>query len=77
MDKEQLNEERSELLSHINALFDFPLLLLSIIWLILLIVDFIYGFSPILEDISLAIWGIFIIDFFIELYIAPDRKIFL
>lgn len=77
MDKEQLNEERIELLSQINALFDFPLLLLSIVWLILLIVDFIYGLSPILEDLSLVIWGIFIIDFFIEIYIAPDRKVYL
>lgn len=77
MDKEQLNEERSELLSHINALFDFPLLLLSIIWLILLIVDFIHGLSPLLESLSLAIWGIFIIDFLIEFYISPDRRIYL
>lgn len=77
MDKERLNEERIELLSQINALFDFPLLLLSIVWLILLIVDFIHGLSPILENLSLAIWGIFIMDFFIELYIAPDRKIYL
>lgn len=77
MDKEQLNEERSELLSHINALFDFPLLLLSIIWLILLIVDFIHGLSPLLESLSLVIWGIFIIDFLIEFYIAPDRRIYL
>jgi voltage-gated potassium channel len=77
MNKERLNEERVELLSQINALFDFPLLLLSIVWLILLIVDFIYGLSPILEDMSLAIWGIFIIDFFIEFYIAPDKKVYL
>lgn len=77
MDKERLNRERVELLSHINALFDFPLLLLSIVWLIILIVDFIYGLSPILEYLSLAIWGIFIIDFFVELYIAPERRVYL
>jgi voltage-gated potassium channel len=74
MNKERLNEERVELLSQINALFDFPLLLLSIVWLILLIIDFIYGLSPLLEGLSLAIWSIFILDFFLELYIAPDRK---
>jgi voltage-gated potassium channel len=76
MNKERLNKERIELLSQINALFDFPLLLLSIVWLILLIVDFIYGLSPLLERLSLAIWGIFIIDFCIEFYIAPDRKFY-
>ena len=67
MNKERLNEERVELLSQINALFEFPLLLLSIVWLILLIIDFIYGLSPLLEGLSLAIWGIFILDFFLEL----------
>ena len=77
MNKERLNEERVELLSQINALFDFPLLLLSIVWLILLIMDLIYGLSPILADLGLAIWGIFILDFFIELYIAPDKKVYL
>jgi voltage-gated potassium channel len=77
MNKERLNEERVELLSQINALFDFPLLLLSIAWLILLIIDFIYGLSPLLEGLSLAIWGIIILDFFLELYIAPDRKVYI
>ncbi|MCO5384063.1 potassium channel family protein [Methanosarcina baikalica] len=77
MDKERLNEERIELLSQINALFDFPLMLLSIIWLILILVDFVYGLSPFLQTLSLVIWGIFIIDFFIELDISPHKKDYL
>jgi voltage-gated potassium channel len=77
MDKEQFNEERIKLLSQINALFDFPLLLLSILWLILIIIDFVYGLSPFLQNLSLVIWGIFIIDFLIELSIAPNKKNYL
>ncbi|RPJ79666.1 MAG: potassium channel protein [Alphaproteobacteria bacterium] len=77
MDKEQFNEERIKLLSQINALFDFPLLLLSILWLILIIIDFVYGLSPFLQNLSLVIWGIFIIDFLIELSIAPNKKDYL
>ena len=57
MDKEQLNEERIELLSQINALFDFPLMLLSIVWLILIIVDFVYGLSPFLANIKSGYLG--------------------
>ncbi|MDY9927527.1 potassium channel family protein [Methanosarcina sp.] len=77
MDKNRLNEERVELLSQINSLFDFPLILLSIVWLILIILDFVYGLSPLLQTASTVIWGIFIADFFIELYIAPDKKVYL
>lgn len=77
MDKEQLKDERIELLSQINALFDFPLTLLSILWLILIIIDFAYGLSQSLQTLNLVIWGIFIIDFFIELYISPQKKDYL
>jgi voltage-gated potassium channel len=77
MDKEQFNKERIDLLSQINALFDFPLMLLSIIWLILIIIEFVYGLSPFLQNLNLLIWGIFIFDFFVELYIAPDKKEYL
>jgi voltage-gated potassium channel len=77
MDKEQSKEERVELLSQINALLDFPLVLLSILWLVLIIIDFAYGLSPFLQTLSLVIWGIFIIDFLIELEISPEKKDYL
>jgi voltage-gated potassium channel len=77
MNKEQLKEERVELLSQINALLDFPLTLLSILWLVLIIVDFVYGLSHFLQTLSLVIWGIFIIDFFVELDISPRKKDYL
>ena len=77
MDKEQLTEERIELLSQINSLFDFPLTLLSILWLILIILDLVYGLSSSLQTLSLVIWGIFIVDFFVELEISPKKKDYL
>lgn len=77
MDKEQVKEERVELLSQINTLLDFPLTLLSILWLVLVIIDFVYGLSPLLQTLSLVIWGIFIIDFLIELEISPRKMDYL
>lgn len=77
IDKEQLKEKRVELLSQINALLDFPLTLLSILWLVLIIVDFVYGFSPFLQTLSLVIWGVFIVDFLVELEISPGKKDYL
>lgn len=73
-----LKDERAELLSQINDLFDLLLTLLSLLWLILLIVDFVYGLSSSsLQKLSLVIWGIFIVDFLIELYISPLKKDYL
>ncbi|HIH74374.1 MAG TPA: two pore domain potassium channel family protein [Methanosarcina sp.] len=77
MDRDRIYQERIELLSQINEISDFPLILLSIIWLILIIVDFVYGLSPFLQTTTNVIWGIFIADFFIELYIAPKKKVYL
>lgn len=77
MDKKQLKDERKELLSQINDLFDLPLTLLSLLWLVLIIVDFVYGLSSSLQKLSLVIWGIFIVDFLIELYISPLKKDYL
>lgn len=77
MNKERLNEERIDLLSQINEIFDFPLLILSIIWLVLIVIEFVYGLSSTLQTASIVIWGIFIADFFIELYIAPKKKAYL
>jgi len=77
MDKEELQKERIDLLYQINELLDFPLILLSILWLILIVVEFVYGLSPLLQTTVTVIWGIFIADFFIELYIAPKKKVYL
>lgn len=66
-----------EFLSQIDSLFDFPLTSLSILWLILIIIDLVSGLSPTLQTLSFFIWGIFIIDFFIELVISPKKKDYL
>ncbi|MGB9927768.1 MAG: potassium channel family protein [Methanosarcina sp.] len=77
MDKEQFNQERIELLQHIDDLLDFPLVLLSILWLVLIIIEFTYGLSSTLQMLTTIIWIIFILDFLIELSISPDKKKYL
>lgn len=74
MNKQELNEQRKELLHQIDELLDFPLVLLSILWLILIIIDFASGLSPTLRKLTTIIWIIFIIDFLIEISISPDKK---
>jgi voltage-gated potassium channel len=49
MNKQELNEQRKELLYQIDELLDFPLVLLSILWLILIIIEFASGLPPTLQ----------------------------
>jgi voltage-gated potassium channel len=77
MDKEHFNKEREEILYQINETLDTPLIFLSILWLVLIIIDLMYGLPPFLQTMNSVIWAIFIIDFIIELYIAPRRRAYL
>lgn len=71
--QEILKEERWGLLQEVNAFLDRPLIALSFTWLILMILDFTEGLSPILMTVFNIIWGLFILDFGLELWIAPNR----
>lgn len=52
------------------------MIFLGFVWLILLIVEFVWGLSKELEYISLVIWGIFIVDFLLKLVLAPSKRDF-
>ena len=68
-----LHDERKALLYQVEALTEQPLIALSFVWLILLIVDLTAGLSPPLEALVYVIWAIFILDFLLEIVIAPDN----
>lgn len=54
-----------------------PMIFLGFVWLILLIIELIRGLPPMLERLSLFIWGMFIIDFLLKFILAPAKKVFL
>jgi voltage-gated potassium channel len=68
-----LTEERWNLLQEIDTFLDKPLIALSFVWLILMILDFTEGLSPVLRVTFNIIWSLFIFDFVLELWIAPKR----
>ena len=49
------------------------MLILSIIWLGLFIIETVWGVSPFLDSLSNVIWVIFWIDFAIKFALAPDK----
>lgn len=73
----ELDLERYELLHQIEEWSELPLGILGFIWLALLVIELIWGLTPALEAATTAIWIIFIIDFAIDMLLAPDRKAYL
>lgn len=53
------------------------MIFLGFIWLILLVIELTTGLSPVLESLSLTIWGIFIMDFLLKLLIAPQKRAYI
>ncbi len=50
---------------------------LGLTWLVLLIIEFIWGLAPWLAHLSTVIWIVFLIDFTIRFALAPKKRIFL
>jgi voltage-gated potassium channel len=76
-ESEELDKERYELLSQIDDWSDLPLAILGFVWLALLVIELIWGLTPLLDMVATIIWIIFILDFAIDIAIAPDRKAYL
>jgi voltage-gated potassium channel len=72
-----LRQERNELLSRLEAWLEMPMLILGFVWLLLLIVEFVWGLSPLLAALGTVIWVLFIFDFAVKFALAPDKTTYL
>lgn len=75
--KKQFINERKKLLVSIERLLEAPMIFLGFVWLVLLIVELIWGLSKALNYLTLAIWFVFIVDFIVKFILAPGKLIFL
>jgi voltage-gated potassium channel len=75
--KEDLIDERKKLLTSIEKLLEGPMIFLGFVWLLLLVIELVWGLNPALEYASLTIWVIFIIDFLVKFILAPGKVDFL
>lgn len=71
--QQRVKRERWRLLRQIHDVFDKPLIALSFIWVLLVIYDFVQGLNPPLTILSYVIWAIFILNFLIEIIVAPEK----
>ncbi|RYF86600.1 MAG: potassium channel protein, partial [Chitinophagaceae bacterium] len=75
--KQTLPSERKKLLNAVQNLLEGPMIFLGFVWLVLLVVELVWSLSPVLQKVSLAIWGIFIVDFLLKFSLAPRKLRFL
>jgi len=68
-----LERERYELLRRLEDWLETPMLVLAFVWLALLIVELVWGESLWFEIIGTTIWGIFLLDFVVELVLTPHK----
>ncbi|KJH70782.1 potassium channel family protein [Aliterella atlantica] len=73
-EKQILDRERREILQQLEDWLDMPMLVLGFIWLVLFLIELIWGLNPFLEVVGIVIWILFILDFALEFTLAP-RKI--
>ncbi len=76
-DVEALDRERYALLQRLEDWLETPMLVLAFVWLALLIVELTWGESRWFEIIGTTIWVIFLLDFAVELVLAPHRVAYL
>jgi len=73
LDQEEFNKNRNELLHQLDETLNLPMAILGIVWLGLLVVDLVWGLNPTLETLLGTIWIIFITDFLLKFFLAPEK----
>jgi voltage-gated potassium channel len=73
-----IHAQRSALLEHIDAVLDGPMVVLSLAWVALLVAELATGaLPPALDAAVWIIWALFLLDFLVELWIAPAKRDYL
>ncbi len=74
-DEEQ--KERWKVLGQLEEWLETPMLVLSFIWLSLVIIELVWTSSGVFELLGTAIWIVFIGEFALRFFLAPDKIRFL
>jgi voltage-gated potassium channel len=75
--KQELDRERQSILEQIQSWLEVPMVILAFIWLLLLVVELLWGAKAWQSIASWIIWMIFLIDFVLEFSLAPRKLIYL
>lgn len=73
-DKEKI--KRYRFLIKLSGLTEIPLVILGFAWLVLLVIELIWKLTPFLQLSATVIWVVFIIDFLIKFFLAPEKWLY-
>ena len=76
-DAEYSPDERWSALEELDEWLRAPMLVLSFLWLLLVVVELIWGTSDILETFGTGIWIAFLLEFAVRFALAPEKRAFL
>jgi voltage-gated potassium channel len=74
---EAVSDERWSTLESLDDWLRTPMLLLSFLWLVLVVVELVWGSSYALETFGAAIWVAFLVEFAVRFALAPEKVTFL
>lgn len=69
----EIEQRRWRTLGKVQKVLEVPMIVLGLAWVVLLFLELYLGASPLITNLSLAIWAIFAVDFILELAIAPSK----
>lgn len=73
----ELRRERWKLTARLGRALEWPMLLLSGLWTVLLVIEFTSGLAPWLQGLNDAIWLAFMAQFGLEFIAAPRKRLYL
>lgn len=74
---EDSQTERKNALEQLDDWLQTPMIFLSFVWLLLLILEFVWGSIRLFEIFGTIIWIVFIAEFLVRLALAPEKLAFL
>jgi voltage-gated potassium channel len=69
--------QRWRALRQLEAWLDAPMMVLGLAWLALVIAELVWGTSRLFETFGTAIWIVFLVEFAIRFFLAPEKRAFL
>jgi voltage-gated potassium channel len=69
--------DRLAVLRDLEEWLEVPMLVLSFTWIVLVVVELVWGTSSLLEVFGVAIWIVFLAEFLLRIALAPDKRRFI
>jgi voltage-gated potassium channel len=76
-DPQASEKQRWEVLHDLEEWLERPIQWLALVWIALLVVEFVWGLNPLLDGLVWVIWALFVGDFALRLALAPKKWEFL